>query len=341
MGRRRDATGFGPGRRLAACFVAAGLVAALGCRGTGGRGKAGASSPPRRIAVIPMGTTHEFWKAVQAGALTAGRDKGVEIVWQGPLKEDDRSEQIEIVETLVSSGVDALVLSPIDDRALLRPVREAAAAGIPTVIFNSALTGNAHRAFVATDNFRGGVLAAERVAGILGGRGRIIMLRLKVGVEGTMKREDGFLSTVRARFPGLEVVSENQYAGSSTETAYQTAENLIARFGAVDAIFTPNESTTFGCLRALEDLGLAGKVKLVGFDSSDKLFEALRNGRIHGLVHQDPFRMGYEAVTTAVAVLDGAAFTPRVDTGVAMVTAESLERPEILRLVAPDLSILR
>ncbi len=340
MNREKRRRNPGPGLRCAAGLLAVALAAA-GCRGPGSPDGAAKSAPRRRIAVIPMGTTHEFWKAVQAGALTAGRDAGVEVVWKGPLKEDDRSEQIEIVETLVAAGVDALVLSPIDDRALLRPVREAAAAGIPTVVFNSALTGDVHRAFVATDNFKGGVLAAERVGELLGGRGRIMMLRLKVGVEGTMKREDGFLSTVRARFPGLEVVSENQYAGSSTETAYQTAENLIARFGAVDAIFTPNESTTFGCLRALEDLGLAGKIKLVGFDSSDKLLEALRNGRLHGLVLQDPFRMGYEAVKTAVAVLDGAAFSPRVDTGVTMITAESLDRPEIRRLVSPDLSILR
>lgn len=340
MSRRTRRRNPGSWLRCAAGLLAVALVAA-GCRGPGSPDGAAKPAPRRRIAVIPMGTTHEFWKAVQAGALTAGRDRGVEVVWKGPLKEDDRSEQIEIVETLVAAGVDALVLSPIDDRALLRPVREAAAAGIPTVVFNSSLTGDVHRAFVATDNFKGGVLAAERVGELLGGRGRIMMLRLKVGVEGTMKREDGFLSTVRARFPGLDVVSENQYAGSSTETAYQTAENLIARFGAVDAIFTPNESTTFGCLRALEDLGLAGRIKLVGFDSSDKLLEALRTGRIHGLVLQDPFRMGYEAVTTAVAVLDGAAFSPRVDTGVTMITAESLEGPEIRRLVAPDLSILR
>ncbi len=341
MGKPREGREPGPGRRRTVALVAAALALAAGCRGPGAADRAAESARKPRIAVIPMGTTHEFWKAVQAGALTAGRDAGVEIVWKGPLKEDDRSEQIEIVETLTAAGIDALVLSPIDDRALLRPVREAAAAGIPTVVFNSALTGDVHRAFVATDNFKGGVLAAERVGELLGGRGRIMMLRLKVGVEGTMKREDGFLSTVRARFPGLEVVSENQYAGSSTETAYQTTENLIARFGAVDAIFTPNESTTFGCLRALEDLGLAGKVKLVGFDTSDKLLEALRKGSIQGLVLQDPFRMGYDAVTTAVAVLGGKAFSPLVDTGVTMITAESLDRPEIRRLVSPDLSILR
>ena len=341
MGKPRKRRTRRPERRLAAAFVAAFLAVAAGCGGPDPADRGGESARKSRLAVIPMGTTHEFWKAVQAGALTAGRDAGVEVVWKGPLKEDDRSEQIEIVETLTGAGIDALVLSPIDDRALLRPVREAAAAGIPTVVFNSALTGDAHRAFVATDNFKGGVLAAERVGELLGGRGRIMMLRLKVGVEGTMKREEGFLSTVRTRFPGLEVVSENQYAGSSTETAYQAVENLIARFGAVDAIFTPNESTTFGCLRALEDLGLAGKVKLVGFDSSDKLLEALRNGRLHGLVLQDPFRMGYEAVRTAVAVLRGEAFSALVDTGVTLITAESLDRPEIRRLVSPDLSILR
>jgi ribose transport system substrate-binding protein len=294
-----------------------------------------------RIAVIPMGTTHEFWKSVHAGALTAARELGVEIVWKGPLKEDDRNEQVQIVETLSGAGVDALVLSPLDDRALIRPVADARRAGIPTVVFNSALQGEEHVAFVSTDNFQGGVMAARALGRLTGGRGRLILMRLKVGVEGTTKREEGFLSTLRAEFPAIAVLSDNQYAGTSTEMACQTMENLLSRFTGVDAVFTPNESTTFGALRALQDHGLAGKVVHVGFDASAKLIEALEKREIRGLVLQDPFAMGYLSLKTAVAHLRGEPYEKTAATTLVLATPENMNEPTVRRLLRPDLSILK
>jgi ribose transport system substrate-binding protein len=287
-----------------------------------------------------MGTTHEFWKAVHAGALTAARELGVEIIWKGPLKEDDRNEQMQIVETLAGAGIDALVLSPIDDRALLRPVADARRAGIPTVVFNSALGGDEHVAYVATDNERGGVLAARAVGELTGGRGRLILVRVTEGVEGTRKREEGFLATLRAEFPGVSVLSENRYGGTSTESAYQTMENLLSRFAEVEAVFTPNESTTFGCMRALQDHGLAGKVVHIGFDSSAKLVEALETGELRGLVLQDPFDMGYRSVRTAVAHLRGEPYERNGTTAVVLATPENMREPSVARLLRPDLSVL-
>jgi len=314
------------------------LLSALACRSQ--QGGDGAAGRRPRIAVIPIGTTHEFWKAVHAGALAAAKELAVEIIWKGPLKEDDRNEQIQIVETLAGSGVDAIVLSPLDDRALMRPVAEARRAGIPTVIFNSALQGEEHAAFIATDNFLGGTMAAREIGRRTGGRGRLIMVRLMVGVEGTTKREEGFLSTLRAEFPAIEVVSENQYAGPSTEMAYQTMENLLSRFGAVDALFTPNESSTFGCLRALQDHGLAGKVVHVGFDASEKLIEALAKGELAGLVLQDPIAMGYRSVKTAVALLRGEPYEKNAATAVLLAVRDNMNEPAVARLLRPDLSIL-
>jgi ribose transport system substrate-binding protein len=303
--------------------------------------KGGSENPKRlRLAVIPMGTTHEFWKAIHAGAKTAADELGVEIIWKGPLKEDDRNDQIQIVETMINAGVDALVLTPLDDRALMPPVAEAKSRGIPTVIFNTALSGEDHIAYVSTDNRKGGVLAAERIGALLDGRGKLILIRIIEGIEGNRQREDGFLETILSKFPEMAILSDNQYAGITTETAYQTTENLLARFPDVDAIFTPNESTTFGCLRALQDHGLAGKVIHVGFDSSKKLIEALEKREIMGLVLQDPVRMGYDSVKTAVACLRGQPFQTVIDTGVIMATPENMNEPGVRRLLVPDLSIL-
>jgi len=326
-------------RRILISAVILALIGCAACRAPGG-GR-GAARGPLTIAVIPMGTTHEFWKSVHAGALTAARELGVEIIWKGPLKEDDRNEQVQIVETLSGAGVDALVLSPLDDRALLRPVADARRAGIPTVVFNSALQGEEHVAYISTDNFQGGVLAARAVGSLTEGRGRLILVRVKAGVEGTMKREEGFLSTLRAEFPGIAILSDNQYGGTSTETAYQTMENLLSRFSDVDAVFTPNESTTFGALRALQDHGLAGKVILVGFDASAKLIEALEKGEIRGLVLQDPFAMGYLSLKTAVAHLRGETYEKTAATALVLATPENMKEPPVRRLLRPDLSILK
>jgi ribose transport system substrate-binding protein len=298
------------------------------------------AAKPLTLAVIPMGTTHEFWKAIHAGALTAARERGVEIIWKGPLKEDDRNEQIQIVETLSNAGVDALVLTPMDDKALVRPVEEAARMGIPTVIYNSALSSEARVAYVSTDNYKGGVVAAERVGGLLQGRGTAILIRVIASVEGSTKREQGFLDTMHDKFPNVRILSDNQYAGVTTETAYQTAENLLSRFPEVQAIFTPNESTTFGAMRAIEDHGRAGRLIHVGFDSSSKLIEALEAGRLMGLVLQDPFQMGYRSVAIAVAHLRGEPYQKTVDTGVFLATRENRNDPLIRRLLRPDLSIL-
>jgi len=337
---RRDRP-FPSGLRMVLLTVAAGIALLAGfssCRREAP--PAARNAKKLTLAVIPMGTTHEFWKAIHAGALAAARELGVEIIWKGPLKEDDRNEQIQIVETLTNAGIDAIVLTPMDDKALVRPVAEAKRAGIPTVIFNSALQGGDFVAYISTDNYKGGVVGARRIGELLKGRGKAILVRVIASVEGSTKREQGFLDTMKAEFPGVTILSDNQYAGITTETAYQTVENLINRFPDVEAIFTPNESSTFGCNRALEDHALAGKVFHVGFDSSKKLIEALAKREIYGLVLQDPVQMGYRSVRTAVDHLRGRPYEKTVDTGVFLATPENMDEPAIRRLLAPDLSIL-
>ncbi|MBN1291315.1 MAG: substrate-binding domain-containing protein [Candidatus Latescibacteria bacterium] len=293
------------------------------------------------IAVIPMGTTHEFWKSIHAGALTAAQELGgVDIIWKGPLKEDDREEQIQIVETFIAADVDAIVLSPMDDRALIRPVREAKDFGIPTVLVNSGLQGDYHVSYVATENYNGGVLGAEYIGKTLNGKGKLILVRVSEADATTIQREAGFLDTIKSKFPGIEILSDNQYAGVTTETAYRTCENLLNRYSKVEVIFTPNESSTFGCLRALQDRGLAGKIMFVGFDSTEKLIEAMKTREIQGLVIQNPFNMGYYGVKTTVAYLRNEPYEKRVDTGVLLATPENMNNPEIIKLLSPDLSIL-
>jgi ribose transport system substrate-binding protein len=294
------------------------------------------------IAVIPKGTTHEFWKSIHAGAVKASRELGVSIIWKGPLKEDDRDAQISVVEDFISRKVSGIILAPLDDLALREPVENAVRAGIPVVIVDSDLRSDAFVSYAATDNYLGGRMGARRLAEILEDRGRVIILRCFEGSASSTAREQGFLDEMAAR-QGMVVVSSNQYGGATVETAYRASENLIGPLKAeggtltIDGVFTPNESTTFGMLRALQDAGVAGKVKFVGFDSSTKLVEALRNGEIHGLVLQNPFAMGEEGVKVMVAHLKGKGVPKRIDTGVFVATPENMTQPEISQRLQPDL----
>ncbi len=308
------------------------IMFALSC-GVGERKKRDRTT----VAVIPMGTTHEYWKAIHAGAVKAARELDIDIVWKGPLKEDDVDEQIQIVETLSASGMDAIVLAPLDRNALVRPVRDARRMGIPTVIVDSDLEGGEHVSFVSTNNYRGGVLGAEHLGDLMCGTGKLILIRVQEGSASSTNREQGFLDTIRSRFPGIEILSDNQYGGITTETAYRTCENLLNRFPDVEAIFTPNESTTFGCLRALQDRGLAGNILFVGFDSSEKLIEALARRELLGLVVQNPFLMGYTGVTFAVAAVRGEPYEKNTDTGASVATPDNMNDPGIQALLRPDL----
>lgn len=295
------------------------------------------------IAVIPKGTTHEFWKSVHAGAAKAAQELDIEIIWKGPLKEDDRESQIKVVEDLIVRGVDGICLAPLDDTALRAPVSNAVRKDIPVVIFDSALKSDEYASFVATDNVAAGERGGHYLAEQLGGKGRVVVLRYQEGSASTMNREAGFLKAI-AEYPDIEVVSANRYGGATTESAYQASENLLAPYRdaegnlGIDGIFCPNESTTFGMLRALQDAGWAGKVTFVGFDSSPKLIEALGSGQLQGLVLQDPFNMGYLSVKTIMTHLQGKPVEKRIDTGSRMATPENLATPEIQALVKPDLA---
>ncbi|HJT67977.1 MAG TPA: substrate-binding domain-containing protein [Pyrinomonadaceae bacterium] len=295
------------------------------------------------IAVIPKGTTHEFWKSIHAGSLKAASELSsqgtdVEVIWNGPLREDDREQQIQLVEGFAAQGVNGMVLAPLDDRALVRPVSDAKRAGVPTVIIDSGLQSSDFVSFVATDNRKGGLLAADRMGQLLNGKGKVIVLRYAEGSASTSEREAGFIDEIKAKFPGIELISTNQYAGATRDTAKRAAENLLNQFGDdVQGIFTPNESSTAGMLLALQDIGKAGKISFVGFDASQTFIDAINANQLHGIVVQNPFNMGYLGVRTMVDNLQGKPVPSKIDTGVMLVTKDNLSSPEVQTLLHPPL----
>ena len=324
---------------LSLLLVLAFAFAALSC----GKVEAPTENKKLTIAVIPKGTTHEFWKSIHAGSIKAARELSaqgteVEVIWKGPLREDDREQQIQVVEGFAAQGISGMVLAPLDDRALVRPVADAKRAGVPTVIIDSGLQSTDFVSFVATDNRKGGSLAAERMGQLLQGKGKVLVLRYAEGSASTTEREAGFLETIKQKFPEIELVSTDQYAGATRDTAKRASENLLNRFGdEVQGIFTPNESSTAGMLLALQDIGKAGKISFVGFDASQTFIDALNANQLHGIVVQNPFNMGYLGVRTMVASLQGNTVEQKIDTGVTLVTKDNMNSPEVQALLHPPL----
>lgn len=287
-----------------------------------------------KIVVIPKGTTHVFWQAVERGARAAGERHGLEVVWKGPLQENDRAQQIQLVQQFVAEGAAGIALAPLDHTALVPAVAAAKQQGIPVVIFDSALDGTPGEqfvSFVATDNRAGGELAGKHLAGLLAGKGKVVLLRYQVGSASTEAREAGFLAAARAG--GLEVVVDNRYAGATAGEAKAAALNLADALRGAQGVFCANESTTLGMLLALDQLGLAGKLRFVGFDASPPLVAGLGDGRIDGLVVQDPRRMGEVAVDSLAALLQRRQVDAVVDTGCALATKDNLGDPAIRRLL--------
>ena len=316
------------------------LVFVSGCGSESGD----TSSDVLSIVVIPKGTTHEFWKSIHAGAIKAKQEleaagKPVEIIWKGPLKEDDRDEQIKVVENFIARGVDGMVLAPLDDKALVRPVETAGNAKIPVVIIDSGLQSDNYASFVATDNYLGGRMGGAHLGKLLGGKGSVLLLRYAVGSASTTKRENGFLDELKENFPGIRVLSSDQYAGATRDLAYTASQNLPSRYGnEVNGVFCPNESVSVSMTKALRDMGKgSGTVKIIGFDTSVQSLRDLKAGDVQGRVVQNPVKMGYLGVMTLVDHLGGKTVAKRIDTGVALVTSENMAQPEMQELLNPPL----
>ena len=320
------------------------IVALVGC-GTSPSAKTnqGATEPGSgeakilRIAVIPKSTNHEHWNAVHAGAMRAEEElEGVEVIWDGPQTESDTAGQINLVKTFITKRVDGICLAPAHSEALVDVVVEANDEGIPVVIFDSGLgKGAKFLSYVATDNFNGGKLAAERLAETLNEEGNVILMRYRAGSESTEQREAGFLEGLK-KYPKLRLLSSDQYAEAATETAMRKALSLLMKYQEeVDGFFAVNESSCNGTLEALEQSGLAGKVKFVAFDPSEGLINGLREGKVAGIVLQDPVTMGYESVKAIVAHLRGQEVEPQISTGEHVATKENMASSPYDRLLDP------
>ena len=264
----------------------------------------GADKAKRIIAVIPKGTASMWWEVVRKGAEQAGKEEGYTISWNGPEQETDREKQIQSVEDALTRGIVALVLGPNDSKALVRPVEKAKDSGIPVVIIDSSIETDKYDSFAATDNIAGGADAARRLGAALSGHGKVILTCFVQNSASTDDRAKGFKETLAKEFPGIEQIAE-QYTLGTVEDARQKTTDMLIKHNDADGLFAVNQPTSVGAYKALQSMELAGKVKFVGFDSDPVLLEGIERGEVDSLIVQDPFKIGYTGVKTAVSILAG------------------------------------
>lgn len=293
-------------------------------------------SKKKRIAVIPKSTAHLFWVSVQAGALAAAKERDAEILWNGPATESDYSRQIQIVDSMIAQRVDGIAIAAAERKALVGVVERAVASGIPVVVFDSGLDSQSYLSFVSTDNYEGGKLAARHLGQLLGGKGDAAIIMHAPGSFSTMDRERGFRDAIKEDFPAIRIVAE-QFGMGDRAKARASAENILAAHDGLHGIFASTEPASAGIALALRAREKAGKVKFVGFDSSDAMTDDLRTGVIHATVVQDAFKLGYEPVRILIEKGQGKTPPKQLDLPARLVTAADLDKPEIRQLLKPDL----
>ncbi len=295
---------------------------------------AGPSDGKRTLVMIPKATQSSFWNAVRRGGEQAAEEFDVELLWKGPSRENDRAGQKQVVQQFTNAGVAGMLLAPTDSKALAAEVRTATAKGLPVLIFDSAVDGEAGKdyiSFVATDNTAAGKLGGKHLMELVGKGGKTICFRHMEGHESTTKREDGAIEEMKAG--GAEILVDDRYTGDSAAEAQTTALNMIDVIREADGVFASNQTASEGLLLALRKTNLAGKVKLIAFDASPLLVEALRNGEVDAIVVQDPVNMGYQSVKLMLDHLDGKPVDPLVVTDVKLATKENMDDPAIKPLL--------
>lgn len=293
------------------------------------------------IPIIVKDTTSFYWQIVLAGARQAGKDLGVNVPELGAQSEADINGQISILENAVSGSPAAIVISPTEFKALGKPIDEAAKS-VKIIGIDSGADSKAFTSFLTTDNVQGGRVAADGLAAAIAEKygsaeGDVALITSLPGVGSLDQRAQGFKEQLAAKYPGLKLVADKVADGQAT-TGLNIMTDLITANPNLRGVFASNLIMAQGAGQAIAENNAQDNIKLIGFDSDDKLVKFLSDGVIAGLVVQDPYRMGYDGIKTALAASKGEAVETFVDTGANLVTKANMKEPKIDALLNPKLN---
>ena len=292
------------------------------------------------IPIIVKDTTSNYWQIVLAGARKAGKDLGVTVPELGAQSEADINGQITILENAVSGKPAAVVISPTQFAALGKPIDEAAKS-VKIIGIDSGADSKAFTSFLTTDNVQGGRAAADALAeGIKAktgkAEGNVALITSLPGVGSLDQRAEGFREELK-KYPGLKLTQDKVADGQAT-TGLNMMTDLLTADPNLVGVFTSNLIMAQGAGQAVAENKVGDKLTLIGFDSDDKLVKLLTDGSIYALIVQDPFRMGYDGVKTALAASKGDKVPVTVDTGVNVITKANMTSPRSQELLSPKLN---
>jgi ribose transport system substrate-binding protein len=296
---------------------------------------------PKRVAVIIKATDSDFWQYVLVGATNYAKENPGKVVvtTYGPPSEADIDKQVAILEDVVNSKPDAIVIASTSSDATVPAIERAVKLGIPVITIDNKVNTNAVSSHLATNNIKGGALAADMLVERLKAMGKplsgkVALISAMAGVQVLTERDTGFLNRLKEVAPNLKVLP-TRYIDNDIMKALAAAEDLFTANPDLVGFFADNNHSGDGVARAIKERNLGGKIAAAAFDSDPEEVQALSDGILYALILQDPYGMGYKGVDSALQALAGKTLPADVDTGATAVTKANMNEPKIKGLLDP------
>ncbi|MCL1928213.1 MAG: ABC transporter substrate-binding protein [Treponema sp.] len=296
----------------------------IACSQSGGQ-----ASGKTYIPLVSKGFQHQFWQAVKQGAEQAARDFDVEINFIGPESESQVDKQMEMLQTELGKKPAALGFAALDSKAAIPLLQQA---NIPVIAFDSGVDSDIPLTTVSTNNKNAAAMAADKMAEAIGGSGKVAVIVHDQTSRTGIERRDGFLEQMKSRYPDIEVV-DVQYGGGDHLRSADIAKAVINGNPDLKGYYGANEGSAIGVVNAVTELGIAGQIIVIGFDSGKLQLDAIRSGLMYGAVQQNPVGMGYRTVEAAVKALKGESLPNHIDSGFVWADKANLDTPEVQAVV--------
>ena len=313
---------------LTALLIMAVVVSACGAQ----QAVAPAADAKPYIPIISKGFQHQFWQAVRSGAEKAATDFNVEITFEGPENESQVDKQIEMLQTAIDKKPAAICFAALDSKAAIPLLEKAKAANIPVIGFDSGVDSDIPVTTAATDNLAAAAMAADKMAEAIGGSGEVGVVVHDQTSRTGIDRRDGFVNQMKAKYPNITIV-DIQYGGGDQLKSTDLAKAMIQAHPNIKGFFGANEGSAIGVLNAVKELGMEGKIAVIGYDSGKAQIDAVSSGVMTCSITQDPIGIGYKCVEAAVKAIKGEQLPKMIDTGFHYYTKENINDPKIKPLL--------
>ena len=308
------------------------LAIVTGFAFAGGNRQQAAGSGEVYIPLVSKGFQHQFWQAVKQGAEKAAAEFGVRINFVGPELESQVDIQMNMLQTELGKNPTALGFAALDSRAAVPLLRQASLRGIPIIAFDSGVDSDIPLTTITTDNKAAAALAADKMAEAIGGSGKVALVVHDQTSRTGMDRRDGFLERMASRYPNIQVL-EVQYGGGDHLRSAEIAKAVINANPDLKGYYGSNEGSAIGVVNAINELGISGRIAVIGFDSGKAQLDAIRSGLMYGAVQQNPVGIGYETVRAAVRALRGETLPTIIDSGFVWADRSNLDSAEVKAVV--------